>query len=279
VLAEVVSRYQDQIRVEVGTRRRLSILFSDVRGFTSLSEQLQAEQVVDLLNTHYAVMGEIIFRHNGTLDKFIGDAIMAFWGAPIPVADHARQAVSAAIEMVRHLPEVNARLAAKGYPPIDIGIGINTGEVVLGNVGFQRKLDYTVIGDHVNLGSRLEGLTKQYGCRIIIAEETFRELGGAIPCLLVDQVRVKGRHAPIRIYQPLALPEDPEADRSQAQAFAELGDSAFTAYAAGDFKQALALYERFPEHPLRALYLRRCRAYLESPPGTAWDGVCTMTTK
>jgi len=279
VLDEVVDNYKNQLRAEVGTREHLSILFSDVRGFTSLSEKLEAEQVVDLLNIHFSVMGEIIFRYQGTLDKFIGDAIMAFWGAPIPVTDHARKSVCAAVEMWRHMNQVNEQLAAKGYPPIDVGIGINTGDVVLGNIGSERKLDYTIIGDHVNLGSRLEGLTKQYGCHIIISEYTYRELAGEIPCAVVDLVRVKGKQVPIRIYWPLALPDDPPADMARARTVAELSEQAFSAYLARRFDQAADLYAQLPESHLRDLFITRCKAYSVEPPDAEWDGVYTLTTK
>jgi adenylate cyclase len=279
VLEEVVDHYRNQLRAEVGTREHLSILFSDVRGFTSLSEKLQAEQVVDLLNIHFSVMGEIIFRYKGTLDKFIGDAIMAFWGAPIPVADHARQSVCAAIEMSRHMVHVNEQLAAKGYPPIDVGVGINTGDVVLGNIGSDRKLDYTVIGDHVNLGSRLEGLTKQYGCHIIISEYTYLELKGEIPCAVVDLVRVKGKQVPIRIYWPLALPSDPPPDMATARTVAELSERAFAAYLARRFEEAGSLYAQLPEGHLRDLFMERCEAYRVQPPAETWDGVFNLTTK
>jgi adenylate cyclase len=204
---------------------------------------------------------------------------MAFWGAPIRVPDHARSSVCAAIEMSRNMARVNEQLSARGYPPIDVGIGINTGDVVLGNIGSDRKLDYTVIGDHVNLGSRLEGLTKQYGCPIIISEYTYQELQGEIPCAVVDLVRVKGKQVPIRIYWPLALPTDTTADIAHARTVAELSEKAFTTYLARKFEEAEAMYAQFPASHLRDLFIERCRRFTEQPPTADWDGVYTLTTK
>jgi adenylate cyclase len=279
ILAELVDTRRDQLRAEVGARERLSILFSDLRGFTSLSENLAAEQVVELLNIHFSAMSEIVFRHQGTLDKFIGDAVMAFWGAPIRLPDHAQHAVRAALKMARAMKEVNETLATRGFPPIDTGLGVNTGEVVLGNIGSEHKLNYTVIGDHVNLSSRLEGLTKQYGCQIIISEYTYMELNGTIPCAVIDLVRVKGKQVPIRLFQPLAHPEDSASDIEHAVAVAELIERAFDCYLQRRFEEAESHYAQLPESLLREIFLARCRMYRETPPPSHWDGVYTLTTK
>jgi len=269
------------LQAEIGQAERLSVLFSDIRGFTSISEQLHPGQVVDLLNTHFSIMSEIIFRHDGTLDKFIGDAIMAFWGAPIRVAQHAEQAVRAAVEMHRGLDEVNRHLHEKGYPPIAIGIGVNTGETILGNIGSARKLDYTVIGDTVNIASRLEGLTKVYGLGIVVSEYTRAELPATLPCALLDLVRVKGKEHPLAIYAPLGLPEDGAETLAQAWAEARLIDEAFGHYRARRWDAALAQYRRLPDHyaTLRTLFVSRCEAFMLESPGEAWDGVSVLTSK
>ena len=279
MLSQVLDRYQEQLRAEVGVRVNVSILFSDVRAFTSISERLSAEQVVDLLNTHFSVMSEIIFEHQGTLDKYIGDAIMAFWGAPIPVADHADRAVAAAMRMQRQLALVNRRLTEKEYPVINIGIGVNTGEVVLGNIGSVRKLDYTVIGDNVNLASRLEGLTSKYGCPVIISEVTYHELGTDVPCAPVDLVRVKGRQRPLRIYWPLALPDDDAATVAQARVMAQSVTDAFERYLHHDWERARGLYEALGDVPLAEVFKSRCIEYIKQPPPADWDGVFTLTSK
>jgi adenylate cyclase len=279
VLETVMDNYGDHISAEIGKRENLSILFSDIRGFTTLSEELRAEQVVDLLNNYFDVMTEIIFRHEGTLDKFIGDAIMAFWGAPIRVSDHADRAVVTAIEMIRALDGVNQRLREKGYPAIAIGVGIGSGEVILGNIGSSRKLDYTVIGDNVNLSSRLEGLTKPYHSTIIISEATHQALSLNIPCAPVDLVRVKGKHLPIQILTPLALPSDPAAEFAEAERIATTASAAFAAYLARDWDRAIALYRQCPADGFAAIFLERCDTYRHNPPPENWDGVYTLTSK
>ncbi len=279
MLSEVLDNYQNQLQAEVGLQVHVSILFSDVRAFTSISEQLSAEQVVDLLNTHFSVMTEIIFEHQGTLDKYIGDAIMAFWGAPIPAADHAARAVATALHMHRQLAVVNQQLSEKGYPAIDIGVGINTGDVVLGNIGSVRMLDYTVIGDNVNLSSRLEGLTKHYGCPVIISEFTHQEIMAEIPCALVDLVQVKGRHKPVRIYWPLALPGDDAETLAQARILAQSITDAFECYLHQDWEKAHDAYESLGELPLARIFRSRCVEYMKQPPPPDWDGVFTLTSK
>lgn len=280
VLAELTARPEEHLTAEVGRQERLTVLFSDIRGFTTLSESLPAEQVVELLNTYLGVMAETITEARGTLDKFVGDAIMAFWGAPVPLADHAERGVRTAVTMARRLPEVNRRLGEKGYPGLAIGVGLHTAEVILGNIGSERKLDYTVIGDSVNLASRLEGLTKIYGGIVLISEDTAADLGEGFVCGLVDRVRVKGRSGVTELYTPLALPEDPEADRAIARERAELLGAAFAAYSDRDWDRAIALYDRLPaDWPLRELFRRRCAGHRADPPGAQWDGVYTLSEK
>lgn len=192
-----------------GERREVTVFFSDIRGFTSLSEKLQPEDVVDILNEYFNKMTEIIFKWEGTLDKFIGDAIMIFWGAPLPQPDHAERAINCSIEMTLALESLCEKWTKEGKPALKIGIGINTGEVLVGNIGAEgRKMDYTVIGDHVNLASRLEGLNKKFGTEIIISEYTLEKIrdsieAGKFGSILVrglGNIAVKGKEKPVKIY-------------------------------------------------------------------------------
>jgi len=213
ILANVVDHYQDQLKAEVGQEEDMTILFADIRSFTSLSEKLTAVEVVEMLNIYFDAMVDIIFDHKGTLDKFIGDAIMAFWGAPVKDDLHAKHAVLAAVHMIRRLEDVNMSLYQQGFPSLRIGVGLNTGEVILGNIGSSKKLDYTVIGDTVNLASRSEGLTGKYGCLVIITQFTLEQLAEEFHdlCTIVDKVAVKGKKHAVSFYEVLALPEDSDA--------------------------------------------------------------------
>ena len=276
----VLDNYEKQAEAEIGKEEEMTVVFSDIRGFTTISESLTPAEVVRLLNIHLDAMTQVTFDHGGTMDKFIGDATMAFWGAPLPDPDHALHATQAMIHMTRKLEEVNTKLIEQGLKPIAIGVGGNTGKVILGNIGSSQKLDYTVIGDAVNLGSRLEGLTKQYGLKLLISEFTREKIYQRIPCALIDQVRVKGKHKPVKIYLPLA----DLADANIAEMFdvVETCNQAFNAYHAQDFTRAQQLFAKLPDEPFehfKALYAQRCEAYLQTPPPQDWDGVFTLTTK
>lgn len=190
-----------------GERRDISVLFTDLRGFTSLSEKLSPEQVVELLNEYFKAMVEVVFKWDGTLDKFIGDAIMVFWGAPLSMEDHAKRAVLCAFEMSERLQELNEKLEKEGKPPLRLGAGINTGQALVGNIGAEgKKMDYTVIGDTVNLASRLEGLNKHFGTEILISEFTLERIKNEIekfpPIIVrgVGTVQVKGKEKPVKVY-------------------------------------------------------------------------------
>jgi adenylate cyclase len=279
-LSVMVDQYEDYRSAGAGAKETVTILFSDIRGFTTLSESLDAEAVVEILNYYLSAMTDIILKHGGTVDKFIGDAIMAIWGAPIKTETHARNAVTAALEMREKLQDINHWLNMKNFAPIDIGIGINTGDVVLGSIGSEQKADYTVIGDNVNLASRLEGITKTYGCSIIISETTYQQIEHDIPCLLVDMVKVKGKHNPIRIYTPWSL-EQQAGIQSPQQALqaARQSREAFDHYMKQEWEQAIALYQQLPHTRLRALYVQRCQDYQRTQPGPDWDGAHIMTSK
>ena len=261
-----------------GEEKVLTILFSDIRGFTTISEGMGARQLSQFLNEYMTVMTDIVIADNGTVDKFIGDAIMAIWGAPLDDPEHACNAVTAALEMIAALKRLAPAWQARGLPQIDIGIGINTGLVRVGNMGSSTRFDYTVLGDNVNLASRLEGLNKQYGTHILITAATRDALERRVFCRPVDRVRVKGKAHPVDIYEPLCkAPAPPDLVR-ESERFAEV----LALYRSGEFgraKQLLTVLHDETPRPLYALYLSRIEKLEEQPPPADWDGVTTFTTK
>ena len=224
-------------------------------------------------------MTNLVFANKGTLDKYMGDAIMAFWGAPVHFKDHAKHASRCALQMLVKLKELQAEYRAKGLPEIDIGIGLNTGEMSVGNMGSDTVRSYTVMGDAVNLGSRLEGINKQYGTRIIVSEFTFNAIKDEFICREVDWVKVKGKNEPVRIYELVA--EGSVA--SNRQSVLTLFTEGFKLYHEMKFREAI---ERFTnaltfdanDAPSQ-LYIERCEDYLRESPPPEWDGVFTMTSK
>lgn len=199
-----------------GQRQFLTVLFSDIRNFTTLSESLDSKEVVALLNEYLSKMVEVVFKHDGTLDKFIGDAVMAFWGAPVPQNDHARRAVLCGLEMLEELRRLQDKWKREGRPAFEIGIGINSGEMTVGNMGSNEKMEYTVIGDNVNLASRLEGLNKQHKTRMLVSEATYqtvRDIADAVP---IGSVTVKGREQPVVAYSVIGNKTQPDPPPAQA---------------------------------------------------------------
>jgi len=202
-------------RAELGGKRRdMTVLFSDIRGFTTVTEKGQPEELVAQLNEYFSRMVDVVFRHHGTVDKFVGDMVMALYGAPLDDPDHAEHAVEAAVDMVRELGELNRVWASQGRPQLDIGIGVNSGEMIAGNIGSSSIMSYTVIGDNVNLGARLESLNKDYKCRIIISDATRTRLKGVYDVQPLGDVIVKGKTRPVAIFQirvPSPMPAQEEA--------------------------------------------------------------------
>ena len=239
---------------------------------------MTARQLSAFLNEYLSAMTEIIMERGGTVDKFIGDAIMAFWGAPLDDAAHAAHAVSTALAMRQRLAELRPQWVARGLPPIDIGIGLNSGVVSVGNMGSNTRFSYTVMGDAVNLASRLEGLTRIYDTGMLISQATRRAAGEGFFCRPIDVVRVKGKREPVALFEPLAEGNPPEAVRTASERFAE----ALERYRARDFAGCLervrALQESQP-HALYELYGERSAVFLKTPPPPDWDGVFTFTTK
>lgn len=280
VAEQVMALGEDALMV--GERKEVTILFSDIRGYTTLTENLGAAEVVSLLNQYFETMVEAVFNHEGTLDKFIGDALMAVFGAPLPLTEnHAWRAVQAALDMRHRLAEFNQRRVIQAQPQINIGIGISSGEVVSGNIGSHKRMDYTVIGDGVNLSSRLEGVTKEYGCDIILSEFTYQLCNDRLWVRQLDKIRVKGKHQAVNIYELISDRTTPlDATTQEFLFYYQTGRSA---YLAGRFSQAIACFEMAkqirPTDQAVNIHLERAHNYLETPPPASWDGVWTMIAK
>lgn len=259
--------------------RVMSVLFSDVRGFTTISEGLEPAELSNLMNAILTPLTAVIHENRGTIDKYMGDAIMAFWGAPLDDENHARHAMKAGYDMIERLQALKQEFKERGWPEINIGVGINTGDMSVGNMGSEFRMAYTVLGDTVNLGSRLEGLTKNYGVDIIV-NETTKEAVPEYAYRKLDRVRVKGKNEPVTIYQPIALANEISHDEEL-----ELDeyDKALKYYYSQDWGRAKSkfklLQESYENRKVYELYLERIVSYINEPPPEAWDGVFTHTTK
>ncbi|MEM7182396.1 MAG: adenylate/guanylate cyclase domain-containing protein [Spirochaetota bacterium] len=260
-----------------GHNQRVCILFADIRSFTSISESMPAKSVVSFLNHYLSAMTDIIFQHKGTIDKFIGDAIMTIFGAPIPADDDSERAVQCAIAMQRGLVQFNQEQKQN----IRIGIGIHTGEAIVGNIGSAKRLDYTVIGDSVNLSSRIQDLTKHYHCPILISDATKQELKDDSSSYLireVDTVVVKGKSQSVVIYQIIDFTS--AADKESKQEFVKAFHTALQRYKNQQFPEAGELFAALKtEDPLTGLYQERCEYLQQNPPEDNWDGSFMMREK
>ena len=261
-------------------KTEVTVLFSDIRGFTTISEKLDAQELAGLLNVYLTDMTKIIFRHQGTLDKYIGDAVMAIWGAPFDAPDHAAKCCDAAVEMLSKLTDLQKDWRARGYPHLDIGIGINTGIASVGNMGSALRHGYTAMGDSVNLASRLEGLNKEYGTRIVISESTRREIrSDKLIFRELDLIRVKGKLQPVTIFEILSG----EAAANSGTELVELFGRGREAYKHQDWRAAKTSFEevllRWPEDSPSRIFLARCDEYLAEKPVDNWDGVYVMKNK
>lgn len=264
-----------------GDRKDVTVLFSDIRSYTSLTETLAAEEVVEMLNDYFEVMVDAVFAHKGILDKYIGDAIMAVFGSPLPLEDHQWMAVQTAIDMRQRLIRFNQAREARNQVPIRIGIGINSDTVISGNIGSSKRMEFTAIGDGVNLGSRLEGASKLYGTDIVISESTYRPCADLVWARELDFIKVKGKSNPVAIYELLGLKSDPlPDDRKQV---IEHYHRARELYLQRKFAQAMGQFATVLEidrHDRAAeLHLERCHHWLTNPPGDGWNGAWTLTEK
>ncbi|UCG14358.1 MAG: adenylate/guanylate cyclase domain-containing protein [Deltaproteobacteria bacterium] len=262
-----------------GDKKELTVLFSDIRGFTTLAEEMAPEALVHLLNEYLTEMTDVVFEFDGLLDKYIGDAIMAVFGAPLEQRDHAVRACRTALNMLRRLATIQIRWEKEGAPRLDIGIGINTGPMVVGNMGSERRFDYTVIGDAVNLASRLEGINKEYGSKVVISEFTYEQVKEDFFCRELDAVRVKGKARPVKIFELLALRSESDSRVAIIERFVQ-GLRYYRAQqwdeAEREFRESLA---SLPEDHAAELYLQRIAVLREEPPPAEWDGVFTMKRK
>ncbi|HYA89290.1 MAG TPA: adenylate/guanylate cyclase domain-containing protein [archaeon] len=262
-----------------GEIKELTVMFSDIRGFTTISEGLTPDELVGLLNEYLGEMTEIVFSNQGTLDKYIGDAIMAFWGSPYPQEDHAVRGCKCALQMVRRLETLNAKWEAEGRRPISIGIGLNTGLLNVGNMGSAKRLSWTVMGDNVNLASRLEGINKQYQTQIVISEATYQQIGGQFVCRELDRIRVKGKNQPVEIYELL----DFASEESKYAPLLNRFSHAMAAYHAQDWRAAAAefgqLLRDYPDDGPTRVFLQRALEFIETAPEPDWDGVYVMKSK
>ena len=283
---EVIRRLLVNPQLVEPRKTEITVMFSDIRGFTTISEKLDAQELALFLNGYLSDMTKIVFETQGTLDKYIGDAVMAFWGAPYEEPDHARDACNASLAMMKRVRELQAQWEAEGKPKLDIGIGLNSGPASVGNMGSGLRYGYTALGDTVNLSSRLEGLNKEYGTHILVNESTYETVKGAGYLFReLDIIRVKGKLQPVVIYELVGkvaeLEKEPEYAELQKRLrrFAE----ARLLYAQRNWDEAQHVFEEilleYPQDGPSRMYWKRCQEYLFDEPPAGWDGVFTMTHK
>jgi adenylate cyclase len=272
---------RDSSRMKLGgEERHVTLFFSDIAGFTTVSEKLTPQELVEVLNDYLSTMTDVILDLDGTLDKFIGDAIMAFWNAPLDQPKHALLACRAAVGQMALLPELHRRFGDKGWPIVEFRIGLNTGPAVIGNMGSSTHRNFTAVGDTVNLASRLEGANKMFGTRILISESTLQAAKDDIEVRELDFLRVKGKTQPIRVYELLALkngvsPEKKKTVSLFTEGLALYRDRRFTDATAKFFESL----KTSPDDKPSQIYIKRCEQFLAAPPPRDWDGVYVMTSK
>jgi adenylate cyclase len=281
---EVIRRLLENPDQVKPRKTEITVMFSDVRGFTTISEKLDAQELAALLNDYLTDMTRIVFQANGTLDKYIGDAVMAFWGAPFEDPGHTTHACRAALEMIARLKEMQREWKAGGKPVLDIGVGLNTGVASVGNMGSELRYGYTALGDTVNLSSRLEGLNKEYGTHILVSENTC--LAAEDPLLIfreLDLIRVKGKLDPVTLYELVASRGTPEGDAPDLAERLDLFARGRACYRERRWRDAKTVFEklveRWPDDGPARMYVNRCREYMVAGPEQDWDGVYVMTHK
>jgi len=263
-----------------GEKRVITALFSDVQEFTSISEKLTPEELVDLLNEFLTEMTDIILKYEGTVDKFEGDAIIAFFGAPNPLDNQAEVACRACIEMQKRLAELRSKWRTEEKPELKMRIGLCTGPAVVGNMGSKNRMDYTMMGDTVNTAARLEAVNKVYGSFTLVGDSTYRSAGDNIITREIDSVLVAGKEDPVTIYEIIGYPED--VDDSMQKAANHYAEG-LEAYRNQDWNRALNFFnkalEATPDDGPSKIMLNRCNEYKVNPPDRDWNGVFTMLTK
>ncbi len=272
-LVEEIQKDPDKLKLG-GEERFITIMFSDIRGFTTLSEKLSATELTSMLNKIHDPMTKVVLHNKGMLDKYIGDAMMALFNTPLDLPDHADMAVKTALELIRTLHEINGRFTEAGLPNIDVGVGVNSGPAVCGNMGSTVRFEYTAIGDSVNLASRLEGLCKAYKTRIVVSEYTLAHCKQQYLVRKLDKVRVKGKKEPVEIYEVM---ENTPENRELVEKF----HIALDMYFARNFEGALAVFTELEAagDPTSSVFTERCRSCIDEAPADDWDGTYTMKTK
>ncbi|MCW8929556.1 MAG: adenylate/guanylate cyclase domain-containing protein [Gammaproteobacteria bacterium] len=278
-LVEQMSKTNESFGFD-GERRVMTVLFADIRNFTSLSESLSANELKNMLNAYFTPMTEIIFNGHGTIDKYVGDMIMAFWGAPLHDKEHALNATTAALKMLETTEQLKPEFKKMGFPEVSIGVGLNTGEMNVGNMGSSYRKAYTVLGDHVNLGSRLEGLTKNYGVKLIISEYTYQQIKDIYAARMLDKVRVKGRAEALSIYEPIATYHSLSDEETIWQnAYQQAIERYYLMHWGLALKNFESLLEKRPDDKTVQIYIERCQDYLIEAPEENWDGIYTHLSK
>jgi adenylate cyclase len=283
---EVIRRLLTNPQLVEARKTNVSVMFSDIRGFTSISEKLDAQDLALFLNEYLSDMTRVVFKHQGTLDKYIGDAVMAFWGAPFEERDHAARSCEAALEMMDHVRTLQKKWESEGKPHLEIGIGLNTGVASVGNMGSSLRYGYTALGDAVNLTSRLEGMNKEYGTNILVTESCYEATKAAgLVFRELDLIRVKGKLQPVTIYELVGRASETGAHgagtdlRERLEKFA----AARELYCRREWGPAQTAFteilERWPDDGPSQTYLKRCQEYLFEEPGHSWDGVFVMSSK
>lgn len=277
-LVDEMSRNLKKINLD-GELRNMTVLFTDVRGFTSISEDMEPKELTTYINAFLTPLTEVIHKNRGTIDKYMGDAIMAFWGAPLKDPQHGKNALVAGLGMLKAIKKLNKHLASKGQPQIKIGIGVNTGEMNVGNKGSEFRVDYTVLGDAVNLGSRLEGLTKNYGVDFIVSESTRHEVP-EFEYRMLDVVKVKGKNKSVTIFEPIDFVE--KVNKTTRKSIKEF-HHALKLYRQQNWDSAeqtiFHLSQQEPERMIYKIYLDRIAFFRANPPDKNWDGAFIHTSK
>ncbi len=262
-----------------GEKKNITIFFSDIRGFTPIAEKLKPEDLIHLLNEYLSEMTSIILKNQGLVDKYMGDAIMALWGAPIDLKNHAEIACLSSLQMLEKLKELQDKWKKQGIPYFDIGIGINTGEAIIGNMGSYDRFDYTAMGDNVNLASRLEGLNKYYGTNIIIGENTYKIINNKFEIRKLDIVRVKGKKKPVLIYE---LIEEKDKINKKKREFIKHYEQGLEFYLTKKWEQALKSFQtclKIYEDSASKIFILRIKEFINNPPPKDWDGVWDIKSK
>jgi len=259
-----------------GEERVMTAFFTDLEGFTRIAEKMAPKQLVNFLNNYLAEMTDILFRYDGTLDKYEGDAIIAFFGAPIYFEDHALKACYTALDMQKRLAELREEWEKEGKPKLYMRIGLNTGSMVVGNMGSNIRFDYTMLGDAVNLSARLEGGCKQYGIYTLIGESTYQDIKDKILCRFVDCIKVMGKTKAINVYELICRKSDPQNKDEKFKEFLETYNSGIEFYHKQEWEKALIYFTKclqlYPNDRPSITYIDRCEEFAENPPDVDWDG-------